>query len=178
MPYWQGGDLHQYGAWWLVDELERARPGFVRRLLALAATRGDDDPDGLRLAARAYGGRAALAAAFARFGRMALGDPLVGPALRARRTAKLQPGGRIVLRGSVPPLGLRLWRVPATARAVTIVRTDAPGPAVVVRRGSAERVLVRGSLRLQGGRGALLVLVAGGAGGRAGRSPRSHRLSL
>ena len=29
------------------------------------------------------------------------------------------PGGRIVLRAHVPPLGLRLWRVPATAAAVT-----------------------------------------------------------
>ena len=54
-PYWQGGDLHEYGAWWLIEQLERAHPGFVRRLLALAATRGDDDPSGLQLLARALG---------------------------------------------------------------------------------------------------------------------------
>ena len=66
-PYWQGGDLHEYGAWWLVQELEHDHPGFVRRLLALAATRGDDDLRGLKLLARALGGERALEAAFARF---------------------------------------------------------------------------------------------------------------
>ena len=31
-PFWSTGDLHEYGAWWLISELERGRPGFVRRL--------------------------------------------------------------------------------------------------------------------------------------------------
>ena len=92
-PYWRGGDLHEYGAWWLIAQLERAHPGFVRRLLALAASRGDDDPRGLELLARASGARRALEAAFARFARSALDDPLVGKALRARRTAHCVPAG-------------------------------------------------------------------------------------
>ena len=100
-PYWRSGGLHEYGAWWLVAELEREQPGFVRRLLTLAAARGEDDPNGLLLLARALGGRRALEAAFVRFARTALDDPLVGPALRARRTARLRPGGRVVLRARV-----------------------------------------------------------------------------
>jgi hypothetical protein len=164
-PYWQGGDLHEYGAWWLVQELERGHPGFVRRLLTLAATRGDDDPHGLELLARALGGRRALEAAFARFARTALDDPLVGKALHARRTAKLRAGDRLVLSASVQPLSLRLWRVPASAAAVTLRRTGGLRLGVVVRRGTAERLLGHGALRLRGGAGPLLVLVIGGGGG-------------
>jgi hypothetical protein len=165
-PYWQGGDLHEYGAWWLIDELERERPGFVRRLLTLAAARGDDDPNGLRLLARALGGRRVLEAAFVRFARAALDDALVGPALRARRTPRLRTGGRLVLRARVQPLSLRLWRVPASARVVTVRRTGALRLGVVVRRGAAERGLASGgALRLAGGQGSLVLLVIGGAGG-------------
>ena len=167
-PYWQGGDLHEYGAWWLIDELERAQPGFVRRLVALAAGRGDDDPDGLRLVARALGGRQAFEAAFARFARAALDDPLVGRALRARRTARLRPGGRLVLRASIEPLGLRLWRVPTTAAVVTVARSGSLGLRAVVRRGSAERALPPGVLQISGGQGSLLLLVIGGAGSAQG----------
>ncbi len=109
-PYWRTGGLHEYGAWWLIAELERERAGFVRRLLTLAAARGEDDPDGLLLLARAFGGRSALEAAFVRFARTAVDDPLVGPALRARRTQRLGPGGRLVLRATraaaqLPPPG-------------------------------------------------------------------------
>ena len=159
-----GGDLHEYGAWWLVEQLESEHPGFVRRLLALAATRADAGADGLQLLARALGGRRALAVAFARFARTALDDPLVGQALRPRRAPRLGAGGRIVLRASVPPLGLVLWRVPATVAAVTVRRMGGSGLAIVVRRGSSERTLSGGGpLRLTSGRGSLVVLVAGGA---------------
>jgi hypothetical protein len=164
-PYWRGGDLHEYGAWWLIQQLERDHPGCVRRLVASAATRGDDDPRGLALLARALGGRRALETAFARFARAAVDDPLVGQALRARPTATLRGGGRVVLRASVPPLALRLWRVPASAAAVTLRRSGGRHLAVVIRRGSAERTLEGAALRLASGRGALLVLVVGGGGG-------------
>jgi hypothetical protein len=165
-PYWREGDLHEYGAWWLVEQLERERLGFVRRLLALAAARGEDDPRGLKLAARALGGRPALEAAFVRFARAALDDPLVGPALRARRTGRLRAGGRLVLRARLQPLSLRLWRVPTAVTAVSVRRTGARRLGAVVRRGSRERALANnGSLLLSGGQGSLLVLVIGGAGG-------------
>jgi hypothetical protein len=173
VPYWRGGDLHEYGAWWLVAQLEREQPGFVRHLLALAATRGDDDPRGLRLVARALGGRRALETAFARFARAAIDDPLVGPALRARRTARLRAGGRLVLRATVQPLSLRLWRVPTTATALTVRRTGAKRLGAVARRGSQERALASGALRLSGGQGSLLVLVIGGAS-----SAQAVRLTL
>jgi len=166
-PFWSTGDLHEYGAWWLVSELEDGRPGFVRRLMTLAASRGDDDPDGLGLLARAYGGRRALETAFVRFARTAVDDPLVGRALRARRTAPLRPGGRLVLRGAVQPLGFRLWRVPTGAKGVRIARSGAAGLGVVVRRGRLERAVPRGALRISGGQGALLLLVVGGAAGVA-----------
>jgi len=148
-----------------VQSLERDHPGFVRRLLRLAATRGDDDPRGLTLLAQALGGRRALESAFARFARTALDDPLVGKALHARRTAKLAPGSRLVLDATVEPLSLRLWRVPASAARVTIRRTGGRRLAVVVRRGSAERSLGSGVLRLRSGAGSLVLLVIGGAGG-------------
>ena len=164
-PYWQGGDLHEYGAWWLIAQLERTHAGFVRRLLALAGGRGDDDPRGLRLAARAAGSRRTLESAFATFARHALDDPLVGKALRARRTTRLGSGGHLVLRARVEPLSLRLWRVPAATGAITLRRTGALRPGVVVRRGSREFTLTRGALRLRGGQGPLLILVIGGAGG-------------
>jgi hypothetical protein len=164
-PYWQGGDLHEYGAWWLVQQLEHDHPGFVRRLLALAATRGDDDPRGLELLARALGGRRALESAFARFARAALDDPLVGKALHARRMANLRVGSRLVLSASVQPLSLRLWRVPTSAAAVTLRRAGGLRLAVAVRRGSAEHALGSAVLRLGRGAGSLLVLVIGGAGG-------------
>ena len=61
------------------------------------------------------------------------------------------------------PLSLRLWRMPAGAGAVTVRRSGAAGPGVVVRRGSTERVLAHGALRIAGGQGPVLVLVAGGA---------------
>jgi hypothetical protein len=64
------------------------------------------------------------------------------------------------------PLSLRLWRVPASARVVTVRRTGALRLGVVVRRGAAERGLASGgALRLAGGQGSLLLLVIGGAGG-------------
>ncbi|HET6171062.1 MAG TPA: hypothetical protein VFD90_00565 [Gaiellales bacterium] len=163
-PYWQGGDLHEYGVWWLVQQLEGSHPGFVRRLLASAA-KGDDDPRGLGLLASALGGRAALEAGFARFARTALDDPLVGEALHARRTARLRVGSRLVLRASVQPLSLRLWRVPLSAAAVTLRRSGARRLGVVVRRGSAEHSLAGGALRIESGQGSLLVLVIGGGGG-------------
>jgi hypothetical protein len=137
----------------------------VSRLLALATTRGDDDPRGLELLARALGGRRALEAAFARFARAALDDPLVGKALHARRTAKLRAGDRLVLSASVQPLSLRLWRVPSSAAAVTLRRSGGLRLGVVVRRGSAERSLGSAALHLRSGAGSLLVLVIGGAGG-------------
>jgi hypothetical protein len=167
-PYWRGGGLHEYGAWWLIDELERAHPGFVRRLVALSATRGDDDPDGLQLAARALGSRRSLESAFRRFARAALDDPLVGRSLRARRAGRLRPGGRIVLRASVEPLSLRLWRVPTTATAVTVTRAGSQGLGAVVRRGSLERALPRGVVQIPGGQGSVLVLAIGGAGNAHG----------
>jgi hypothetical protein len=163
VPYWRAGGLHEYGAWWLVDTLERGRPGFVRRLLALAAGSGDGDPDGLALTARAAGGTRALATAFARFARAALDDPLVGPALAARRAARVRPGGRVVLRAAVQSLALRLWRVPVPPGAVTLRRAGARGLAVIVRRGAFERAVPPGRLTLPPGRGPLLVLAAGGA---------------
>jgi hypothetical protein len=164
-PYWQAGDLHEYGAWWLVQGLEHDHPGFVRSLLALAATRSDDDPRGLELLARALGSRRAVEAAFARFARAALDDPLVGKALHARRTAKLRGGDRLVLSASVQPLSLRLWRVPSSAAGVTLRRSGGLRLAVAVRRGSAERSLGSAALRLRSGAGSLLLLVIGGAGG-------------
>ena len=141
-------------------------PGFVRRVLARAATRSDADPDGLQLVAGAVGGPRALERAFGRFARMALDDPLVGRALRPRRAQRLGPGGRISLRASVPPLGLMLWRIPASGAAVRIRRSGSSHVAVVVRRGASEHTLASGSLRLARGRGAVLVLVAGGAASR------------
>jgi hypothetical protein len=161
-PFWHGGDLHEYGAWWMIEQLERERPGFVRRLLALAASRGDDDPDGLQLLARAYGSRRGLEGAFVRFARMAIDDPLVGSALRPRRTQRLQVGGRLVLNARVPPLGLLLWRVPLTAGRVTVRRIGARSPGVVVRREATELTVSGRPVRLSGGQGSLLVLVAGG----------------
>lgn len=163
-PYWQAGDLHEYGAWWLVQQLERDRPGFVRRLLAAAATRGDDDPLGLTLLARAVGGRRAVEAAFARFAQTALDDPLVGKALHARRTAPLRPRGRLVLQARVQPLALWLWRVQIPAGRTTLRRSGSRRIGVVVRRGASERMLGSGALRLAGGPETLLVLVIGGAG--------------
>jgi hypothetical protein len=167
-PFWQGGDLHEYGAWWLVEQLERMHPGFVRRVLARAATRSDADPDGLQLVAGAVGGPRALERAFGRFARMALDDPLVGRALRPRRAQRLGPGGRISLRVSIPALGLMLWRIPASGGAVTIRRSGSSHVAVVVRRGAVEDTLASGSLRLARGRGAMLILVAGGAASEHG----------
>ena len=164
-PYWRDGDLHEYGAWWLIEQLEHAHPGFVRRLLAAAATRADSDPNGLALVAGALGGRHALEAAFVRFARTALDDPLVGKALRARRTARLRPGGRLVLRATMPPLSLRLWRVPTSADAVTLRRTGARRVGIVVRRGAQERALAGAAVRLNGRQGTLLVLLIGGGGG-------------
>jgi hypothetical protein len=164
-PYWQGGDLHEYGAWWLVQQLEQDHPGFVRRLLALAGTRGDDDPRGLKLVARALGGQRALEAGFAGFARLALDDPLVGKALHARRAARLRPGGRLVLSAKVQPLSLQLWRVPCSATTVSVRRSGGRRLGVTVRRGSAERVLGGAVLRLRSGEGSLLVLVIGGGGG-------------
>lgn len=164
-PYWQGGDLHEYGAWWLVQHVEHGHPGFVRRLLALAPARADDDPRGLKLLARALGGRRALEAAFAGFARAALDDPLVGKALHARRTARLRAGGRLVLSASVQPLSLRLWRVPAPAAVVTLRRAGGRRLGVAVQRGSVERALGSAVLRLTSGAGSLLVLVIGGGGG-------------
>jgi hypothetical protein len=163
-PYWRSGDLHEYGAWWLVEQLEHEQTGFVRRLLAAAATPGGADPRGLELLARVLGGPRALQAAFTRFARTALDDPLVGAALRARRTARLQAGGRVVLQASMEPLALRVWRVPASAAGVTLRRSGGRRLGVVVRRGSAERALGSAALRMNGG-GSLLVLVAGGGGG-------------
>ena len=164
-PYWAGGDLHEYGAWWLVQALEQSHPGFVSRLLGLAATRGDDDPRGLQLLARALGGRRALEAAFARFARTALDDPLVGKALQARRRSAIGPGDRLVLSAGVQPLSFRLWRVPAVAASITLRRSGGLHLAVVVRRGSAERSLGGAALHLRSGAGPLLVLVVGGGGG-------------
>jgi hypothetical protein len=164
-PYWLEGDLHEYGAWWLIEQLEHAHAGFVRRLLAAAATRADGDPHGLTLLAGVLGGRDALESAFVRFARTALDDPLVGKALHARQTARLRPGGRLVLRATMPPLSLRLWRVPATAAAVTLRRAGARRAGVVVVRGAQERVLGGAAVRLGGRPGSLLVLVIGGGGG-------------
>jgi len=164
-PYWRDGDLHEYGAWWLIEQLEHAHAGFVRRLLAAAATRADSDPNGLALVAGALGGRHVLEAAFVRFARTALDDPLVGKALRARRTARLRPGGRLVLRATMPPLSLRLWRVRTSADAVTLRRTGARRVGIVVRRGAQERALAGAAVRLNGRQGTLLVLLIGGGGG-------------
>ena len=170
-PYWRAGGLHEYGAWWLVAQVERDHPGFVSRLLALAATRGDDDPDGLKLLAAALGGRRALETAFAHFARTAFDDPLVGPALRARRTARLRAGGRIVLRASVQPLGLRLWRVPADVRAVAVARAGAAGLAVV--RAARQRRADRATGSHAHGRRARPAARARGRR-RRGRSGHSH----
>ena len=164
-PFWRTGNLHEYGAWWLIAELEREHPGFVRRLLALAPGRGEDDARGLRMLARAMGGRRALEAAFGRFARTALDDPLVGRALRPRRTGRLEAGGRLVLRARVQPLGLRLWRVPTASAVVTVRRGGALRLGAVVRRGSREVAFGRGTVRLPVGRGALVILVIGGSSG-------------
>lgn len=162
VPYWRGGDLHEYGAWWLIAQLERERPGFVRRLLALAATRSDADPEGLQLLARAYGSRRGVEAAFLRFARTAIDDPLVGRALRARPTPRLRVGGRLVLQAHVLPLELLLWRVPLGAGTVTVRRTGAKHVGVVVRRDALEQAVSGGAVRLAGPSGSLLVLVVGG----------------
>ncbi len=163
-PYWRGGDLHEYGAWWLIAQLEHEHPGFVRRLLALAAARSDADPDGLRLLARALGGRRVLESSFARFASTAIDDPLVGKALHPRRTERLRVGGHLVLRARMQPLALRLWRVPTTARSVAIRRTGSRRLAVVVRRGVRELPVSSQILELHDGSGSLLVLVVGDAG--------------
>ena len=97
--------------------------------------------------------------------RVVLDDPLVGTALRARRTPKLRPGGRLVLNASVQPFSLRLWRVPASAATVTLRRTGGLRLSVTVHRGSAERALGSAVLRLDRGKGSLLLLVIGGGGG-------------
>jgi hypothetical protein len=55
--------------------------------------------------------------------------------------------------------------VPTGAKAVRIARSGAAGLGVVVRRGSLERAVPRGALRISGGQGALLLLVVGGAAG-------------
>jgi hypothetical protein len=163
-PYWQAGDLHEYGAWWLIQQLERDRPGFVRRLLAAAAARGNDDPLGLTLLARAVGGRRAVEAAFVRFAQTVLDDPLVGKVLHARHAARLRAGGRLVLQARVQPLALRLWRVQVPSGDALLRRSGSRRIGVVVRRGASERMLGSAALRLSGGREALLVLVIGGAG--------------
>jgi hypothetical protein len=172
-PFWQGGDLHEYGTWWLVQALEREHPGFVRRLLAFAAARGDGDPRGLHLLARALGGRRVVEASFRRFARTALEDPLVGRALRARRTSRLPSGGRLVISAVVQPLSLRLWRVPASGASVTLRRSGARRVGLLVRRGSAQRSPRGALLRLHAGSGSLLLLVIGGAG-----SAQNIRLTL
>jgi hypothetical protein len=55
--------------------------------------------------------------------------------------------------------------VPASAVNVTLRRAGGLHLGVVVRRGSVERPLGRGPLRLRGGEGSLRVLVIGGGGG-------------
>ena len=110
-----------------------------------------------------------------RFARTAVDDALVGPALRARRTARLGPGGRLVLRGAraaaqLPPLA----RADAAERRDRARAAAHAGLAVVVRRGrAAARRPARRPLRISGGQGALLVLVVGGAG-----SAQDVRLTL
>jgi hypothetical protein len=73
----------------------------------------------------------------------------------------------------VQPLSLRLWRVPAAVASITLRRSGGPSLAVVVRRGSSERMLGRAALHLRNGAGSLLVLVVGGGGG-----PESVRVTV
>ena len=174
-PYWQGGDLHEYGAWWLIAQLERAHPGFVRRLLALAASRGDDDPRGLRLLARAAGrpanARGRLRALRARRPRRSAGGqgPAGSPHRQAGRREAISSCAR-----ACEPLGLRLWRVPTAAGPVTLRRAGALRLGVVVRRGSREFVLSHGALRVSGGRGVAADPGHRRRGQRAGRPDRSR----
>ena len=106
------GGLHEYGAWWLVAELEREQPGFVRRLLTLAAARGDDDPNGLRLVARALGGRRALEAASRASPEWRSTTRSSG--LRCARAARRAcgPAGSSSCARACRRSSLRLWRVP------------------------------------------------------------------
>jgi hypothetical protein len=78
-----------------------------------------------------------------------------------------------VLRATMPPLSLRLWRVPTSADAVTLRRTGARRVGIVVRRGAQERALAGAAVRLNGRQGTLLVLLIGGGGGT-----RDVRLTL
>ena len=166
-PYWQDGDLHEYGAWWLIEQLEHAHAGFVRRLLAAAATRADDDPHGLTLLAararrpaRPRGGLRPLRAHGARRspGRQ-------GPACPAHSQA---PPGRAA----------RAARDDAAAQPAPLARADhcssrhaaARGHGASARRGRAARLAASAcsggaAVRLAGGPGSLLVLVVGGGGG-------------
>ena len=157
-PYWRGGDLHEYGAWWLIAQLEHAPPGFVRRLLALAAARGDDDPRRARAArarlwrpARARGGLRALRAHGARR------SPGRQGAARAAHARLCAPAG-----GSCCGRG-------AAAQPAPLARADAAQHGPVrsrgarrrPRRGRAPRLArsarcARGAVRISGGQGALL----------------------
>ena len=148
--------------------------------MTLAASRGDDDPAASRLLARAYGGRRALEAAFVRFARTAVDDPLVGRALRARRTAPLRAGGRLVLRARVQPLGFRLWRVPTGAKAVTDARAAAPPASAwscAAASASARRAARR---RADLGRAGSAARARRSAARqrRAGRASHAHRVTL
>ena len=166
-PYWQGGDLHEYGAWWLIEQLERAHPGFVRRLLALAATRGDDDPDGLRLA-RARARRPARASSrpscASRARRSTI--PLVGRALRpgAPRACGRAGGSCCARACRRSACGSGACR--RTAAAVTRHRAAArSGSASCVRRGSLEQRAAARALRAARGRAGV------GAGARRSAAP-------
>ena len=167
-PYWQGGDLHEYGAWWLVEQLEHDHPGFVRRLLALAATRGDDDPRRAEAARRersAAGARSRPRSSASRARRSTIRWSARPCAPGARPGCA--PGGRLVLRASVQPLSLRLWRVPATAAAVTLRRAGGRRARQSWCGAARPSASLGGARRCAcaAGAGSLLVLVVGGGGG-------------
>ena len=166
-PYWRGGDLHEYGAWWLIAQLERTHAGFVRRLLALAAW-----PRRRRSARPAAGWRAPPAAG-ARWKPRSRPSRAVRSTIlsSARRcgpgsTARLGAGGHLVLRAHVEPLSLRLWKRARCGGRRHVAAHGCAAPAsdraAGLRASSRSGV---GALRLAGGLGPLQILVIGGAGG-------------
>ena len=177
-PFWSEGDLHEYGAWWLVAAARARATGFVRRLLALAAVRGEDDPRGLELLARALRRPGALEAAFVRFARAAVDDPLVG-----------RPCARGARRDCAPAAGSCCVRA-AAAQLAALARADRREPcdrartgARPARRGRSPR-LPRARARDTGrcgsraGRARCSVLVVGGAGGAQDVAAHAHRANV
>ena len=166
----------------VADRGARARATRVRAPPARRSppARGDDDPDGLAAAgARASAAARALEAAFVRFARTAVDDPLVGPALRARRTRA--PRRRRAARAARARAAAQL---PPLARADAATRRDrAAQRRTRARRRRAPRAgrsasLPRGSAAARGRAGGAARAGRRGRGRRAGRAAHTHRMTL